>query len=344
MVKTGQKRVLWDGGYIRQGKKGPVYVIERWVGGIHFHVSTRCRTSGAAHEQLKRFEGDPINYRPSGEGTYRLLITHELATEFREWLINVKKDSAEWGFRCQRILIDWAEDFGGRDLRRVSLADIETALDRRVGGRRHRIQALKSFCTWLRRRKALLTSKDDPTLDLAAPQSPAATVSKAVDEKRINAVLPYLPPDTQDVLLLLMGTGAHIMEVKRFATGGRMEKETSAKATLFMVHKSKREKPFPLRGRAYVQAAERIKVRGRIPAYDTMNLDMGKACEMAGVKRFTMGVMRHSFTTNAFKAGHTMAEVGDAVHHASTRTTKAHYVVAVPPHPVTPLRVLAGGR
>lgn len=344
-VKDGQKRTTWDGGYVRHGKKGPVYVIERWVDGFHFHVSTRCRTSGAAHEQLKRFEADPVQYRPSGDGAQRLLITAQLVADYREWMRLVKKNSDSWAFTCERMLIEWAEDFGGRDLRRVTLhQDIEPALERRGTSRKHRIEALKAFCKWLRRRKGLLTAKDDPTLDLPVPPSEPGSVSRAVPEERISAILPYLPETAQDVLLVQMGSGAHISEIRRFATSGRMAKEGKTKAILYMVHKTKREKPFPLKGRVYVEAAERIKARGSIPADWTLNTDATKACEMAGVERFTFGVIRHSFATNAFKRGATMGQVGDALHHSSAKTTKNHYVIGMPPKPVTPLRVVAGGK
>lgn len=338
------QRQLWDGGYVRHGKKGPTYVIERWVGGIHFHISTRCRTSGAAHAQLKRFEEDPINYRPSGEGSHRLPITAALVAEYREWMISVKRNSRPWSLTCERLLIEWAEDFGGRDLRSIRLPELETLLDKRVSSRKHRIEALKAFCKWLRRRKGLLGIAQDPTVDLPVPQSEESLKSKAVPEKNVSAVLPYLPEDARDVLIVLMGTGAHISEIRRFAKEGELAVQSATRAIMYMVHKTKRLRPFPLRGRVYVEAAKRIKDRGRIPAYWTLNTDMTAACDGAEVERFTMGVVRHSFLTNAFKRGATMAEAGDAVHHATPKTTKRHYVIGVPPAPVPPLRVLKGGR
>lgn len=344
MADGGQKRTTWDGGYLRKGKKGPTYVIERWVGGIHFHISTRCRTSGAAHAQLRRFEADPINYRPSGEGGDRLVITAELTLEYREWMTKVKGNSPEWASTCERLLIEWTEDFAGRDLRSVKLPELETILDRRQVSRKHRIEALKAFCKWLRRRKGLLTAAQDPTADLPVPQAQESSKSRAVPEERISAVLPYLPADARDVLIVLMGSGAHISEVRRFAQGGEFVKQSKTRAIMYMVHKSKRLRPFPLRGRVYVEAAERVRKAGKIPANWTMNADMTTACEAARVERFTLGVLRHSFATNAFKRGATMNQVGDALHHATPATTKKHYVVGMPPEPVHSLRVLNGGR
>lgn len=292
---------------------------------------------------MKRFEEDPINYRPSGEGSHRLPISAELVAEYREWMISVKRNSRRWSLTCERLLIEWAEDFAGRDLRSVKLHELESLLDKRVSSRKHRIEALKAFCKWLRRRKGLLTIGQDPTVDLPVPQSDESLKSKAIPEKDVSAVLRYLPEDARDVLIVLMGTGAHMSEIARFAQEGEFIVTSPTKATMFMMHKRKRIRPFPLRGRVYVEAAKRVKARGRIPAYDTLNIDMRAACAAAGVPRFTMGVIRHSFLTNAFKRGATMAEAGDAVHHSTPKTTKGHYVIGIEPKPVPPLRVLPGG-
>lgn len=345
MVKSSQWRSKWDGGYIRHGKKGPIYVIEKWVGGIYFHVSTRCRSSTAAEAQYKRFQANPSAYRPSGEGVRRLVITVELVDEYRDWQIGVKGNSREWAFGCARMLGEWADDVGGKDLRHLTVhGDLEPALEKRGTSRKHRIEALKAFCKWLRRRKGLLTAAEDPTVDLPVPPSPESDKSRAVPEKRISAVLRYLPEDARDVLLVLMGSGAHISEVRRFATEGSFERESKSKANLRMKHKRKRNKLFPLKGRVYVDAAARVKKRGAIPANWTLNTDVTRACELAGVERFTFGVIRHSFATNAFKRGHTMGQVGDALHHSTPKTTRGHYVVEVAPTPVTPLRVVNGGK
>src|SRR5262245_36309832 len=57
MVKSERQR--WLGGYVRHGKSGPVFWLERWLDGVHFHVSTRRRTERAALRELERFEKDP---------------------------------------------------------------------------------------------------------------------------------------------------------------------------------------------------------------------------------------------------------------------------------------------
>lgn len=347
MGKDGQKRTSWDGGYIRWGKKGPVYVIEKWVSGIHFHVSTRCRSSGAAHEQWKRFQANPSAYRPSGDVVARLPITAELVLEYRDWMIAVKRNSRDWSYSCARFLADWRESFGSRDVRHVTLhGHIEPALAKWGTSRRHRIEALKAFCKWLRR-KGLMKASEDPTIDLQVPAAEPAQIrkQKAVDEKRVSAVLPYLPEDARDVLLVLMASGLHLSEVRRFAECGELVKSSKARATLIYIHKNKRKVPSEIRGRVHVEAAERIKLRGTTPARWTLNGDMRTACEKAGVERFSMGVMRHSFATNAFRKGATTNQVGDALHHASPETTRRHYIdMAVPPAAVPALRVVKGGR
>jgi integrase len=346
-VPNGQNRVKakWLGGYVRHGKKGPTYVIERWFNGERFHLSTKCRTERAALKALEAFESNPAGWRPTRQAAERLKLTDELLTEYRDWMISMKKTSKDWACTCNRMLIEWLEDLNGRDIRHVTIhGDLEPALDRRGTSRKHRIEALKAFCKWLRRRKGLLTAGQDPTVDLPVPPSQEAEQSRAIPEKRISAVLAYLPEDARDVLLVLMGSGAHISEVRRFATEGSFERVSKTQAIMRMMHKRRRNKLFPLKGRVYVEAAARVKERGAIPANWTLNEDVTKACELAGVERFTFGVIRHSFATNAFKKGHTLGQVGDALHHSNTKTTRGHYVVEVPPTPVTPLRVLSGGK
>jgi hypothetical protein len=61
----------WEGGYIRQDKRGrDVYVIRRKVRGRAYKVSTRCHTARSALEHLARFEADP-QLRPARAGALR---------------------------------------------------------------------------------------------------------------------------------------------------------------------------------------------------------------------------------------------------------------------------------
>lgn len=123
-------RHWWPGGFIRFGKKRPTYVIERWVGGVKFKVSTRASTLGAAMKHLDRFEADPDGYAPA-DGRVRLALTAELALQYRDYQVEQKKVSREWANNCGRFLADWADDLAGKDLAKLNLQqDVKPALAR----------------------------------------------------------------------------------------------------------------------------------------------------------------------------------------------------------------------
>src|SRR5258706_12104874 len=91
----------WDGGFIviseKTGRK--IFIIRRRVNGKQYEVSTRASTWKAALEQLKRFEGDPENYKPEGETRPDALYLSEgLTQEFMDWSRDVKKNSQTWRY------------------------------------------------------------------------------------------------------------------------------------------------------------------------------------------------------------------------------------------------------
>ena len=87
----------WMGGYVTTDSKGrDVFCIRKQIGGKRFDVSTRCHTERAALEQLKKFEADPLLYKPGGDPKLLpLLLDAELATEFLVWSRDVKRNSPE---------------------------------------------------------------------------------------------------------------------------------------------------------------------------------------------------------------------------------------------------------
>jgi integrase len=349
LVKSqdGSRRTTWDGGYIRHGKKRDIYVIERWVGGTKFHISTRCSTSGAAHEQLKRFEEDPVNYRPSGRAVRGVFLTAELVLEFKQWMVKVKKNSPEWSSQVARMLGQWIEDLGARDIKSLNIQrDLKPALDKRKTSRKHRIEAIKAFCGWLRTERGLLTMKDDPTLDLPVPQDDPAQHKKkrAVTAEAVSAVLPFLDSECRDILTLLAGTGWHISEVRRFATDGELIRNSKGGVVAKTRHKSKRMHPTLLQHEEHIKAATAILKRGTIPAPWTLSVSMREACTAAGVDQFRMGVMRHTVATHAVEEGAPIEEVSSFLGHKSKRTTERFYVdMNVPAKSVPVLQLVKKG-
>ncbi len=349
MTQTDKpKREIWkDGGYVRHGLRGPTYVIEKWVDGVHFHISTKKRTERLAYRELERFMEDPVAYRAKREGrAQRLIIRAELVTEYRDWMLNVKKTCRSWAFDCARYLADWSEDLGGIDMRHVSIAqDVEPALDKRKTNRKHRVEALKSFYGWCRKRKGLFKFAEDPTLDLPVPKDEQGR-GRDVSEEVINKVLPLLHEHVRDVMLVQMATGAHISEVRRFAKAGELLLDYMGwPAVIMTTHKTAGHVPLPpLQFPEHIEAAKRIKLRKRIPARHDLQIAMKAACTAAGVPQFRLGQMRHSYATNAGQQGAALKEISEALHHASSATTQRYRNRTVPPQPLPPLRVLPGGK
>jgi integrase len=342
----GQKkrapRRRWLGGYVSRGKRGPAYVIERVFHGEKFHISTKCRTERAALDELARFEADPFNYRPQAGASGMVMLTDELILAFREWMTTRREPAPagrEWAYNCARLLFDWMEDFGGKDLRRLSVSrDIEPALDERKTSRMHRVEALKSFCTWLRRTERLKRA-EDPTLDLPVPKSTASKREKVVEPERVRAVLPHLEQEPRDVLLLQSGTALHVSEVRRFAESGELlEGEIAGYVgRLVMRHKRGTSHVVGLLFPELLDAARRIKARGRIPRNDELAKAMKAACAAAGVTQFRNGNIRNSVLTWAHALGADMQRLADFAGHRSKSTTADFYVRSATPPAALPL-------
>lgn len=353
-------RTRWLGGYIRQGKSGPVYVIERWLDGAHFHVSTRRRTERAAQRELERFEGDPHGYQAIRSEDAPLQITADLVGKYRKYLREVKKDTPEWVSNVIRLLAHWSEDLGRADLRRLKTVELRDALETRRTSRRHRIEAIKGFCRWLREDRDQLAIHQDPTLALKVPQAEPAQQRRrrAVPMAYVALVLPHLPEATRDVLRLLTGTAWHVSEVRRFAQLGEVVRPVGGDplAVLVTPHKSGDLTRTPITTAEHLAAAERIRGRGRVPIRETLVGHMRAACDRvrqlqatAGVPEaqrmphWRLGVMRHSVLTHAVEQGATPAEAAEFANHRSVQTTKRFYLnAAVPTVRVPVLRLVPG--
>lgn len=349
------------GGYIRTGKNGrPTYVIDRWIGGVHFHVSTRCHTERAALKQLERFEANPQGYSPLDADEAPLTITSALLEDYRRFMREKKRNTVDWTGNVIRFLGDWAEDLAGKDLRRLSLArDVEPRLDERKTSRRHRIEALKGFCSWLRL-KEILTTADDATMALRVPQAEPAKNKRrrAVSLDLAELVLPKLPAVTADVLQLQSGTAWHISEVRRFASDGEIVRPISGAplAVLVTRHKSGDLTRTPVDDPEHLAAAERLRARGHIPIRETLVRHMKAACDAvreeqrkAGVPEeklmphWRLGVMRHSVLTHAVQQGATIEQASEFAHHRSKVTTARHYIDLAVPTVAVPVRSLKKG-
>lgn len=344
----------WAGGYVRRGKRGDAFIIERFINGRRYHVTTKCRTKDAALKELARFEADPDGYIPmEGVGSRQLEITSDLVLEFRDWMISAKRDTRAWAYDVARYLADWIEDLNGRDLRHVSMTDhLKPALARRVTSRKHRVEAIKSFCKWMRTEKGLLEFYEDPTVDLMVPKTVAAKLKrkKVISEAQLLAVLPHLPEESRDVLIVQVGTAWHLSEVRRFAEGGWIVREPYEGFIARLVTKHKSGEPIPtgLEFPEHLEAAERVRARGRLKSNKTLTVHLKAACTKAGVEQFRNGVMRHSVLTWGRQRGASIQSLSEFAGHRSEATTRNHYIdmaepaVRIPVLRIPTLRLVSG--
>lgn len=340
----------WPGGHIRRGKRGDVYVIERRVAGVHFHISTRAHTYTAAMKHLERFEADPSAYRPA-DNRVALALTPELVGEYRDWQIDVKECTSAWAHNCKRHLADWADDLAGKDLTKLDLQrDVKPALAKRKTSQPHRVIALKGFFRWLRKEKGLLKHQQDVTLDLSIPRRKAQKLSRPrnVTIERVRAIAAHLPAHVKDLVVLLMGTGWHLSEARRFVMAGELVEvnRDGVLAVLITKHKGGRLTRTPLRHVEHLEAAKRMKERKRFLDRNTLGYHMDRAAIAATaatgqkVETFGLGSMRHSVGTWAIEGGARMKDVAEFFDHRSQNTTADFYANAAVPTVSIPVHTL----
>ncbi len=315
----------WKGGYVRRDSKGrDVYVIERWVNGRKFHVSTRCHAERPAFAQLDRFEADPSAYRPDGAAV--VAITDELLEDFLDHLTEQRGASRKYAREMIRHLGDWSSDLKGKNLRTLQLSDVRAPLERRTN-RQHRIIALKGFCRWLRQDKGLLKTGEDITLEVPVPQGSPEKYQrrKVVEVERIAGAFGELIGAPRDFLLVMASTGMHVTELERFVRGvDGTELVDGSPAVLITRHKSGAATRIPLGIAEVVEAAKRLRAGRVVPR--KMNQQVKEACVRAKVKPFTLGVMRHTVATFAVEAGSPAELVSKFLGHRDKRTTERFYV------------------
>jgi integrase len=348
------KRRKWLGGYVREGKRGVMFVIERWLGNNHFHLSTRCRTERAALAELAKFEADPTGYRPGAKGELArklCIITPELIDEYERWQRDTRGTTTSHARDCARYLEQWMHAFAGRDIRRLDLhADIKAALDRwtiaakgdrenprrklsTTGARKSRIVALKGFTAWLRREKGFLKRGEDPTLDLQVPHAEPEKLRrrKAVPFAHVQKLLGVIREDCRDTLMVLANTGLHVSEVRRFAASGELfepsaeKQKQGARAMLAVKHKTGRLHVVALTTDEALDAAKRIRASGWAPSHSVVWFAMRAACEAAKVPAFNAGVLRHSVATWLHEAGVPLDVISEQLGHRDRRTTADFY-------------------
>ena len=340
-MALNRKGGKWPGGYVSVGDDGQqLFVIEKMLKGRRYHVSTGAHDWVQAGKQWERFSAAPDAYEPQQAGPTRpeepLYLTADLVLEYRKWMLSrINSTTTRHANEMAHRLADWTEDLAGVDLRRASLRDdLKPAVERRGTSRQHRIIAIKGLYAWLRREKGLLTSAQDPSLDLAVPQASPEKHHrrKAVPLKDVRATLAKLKGSYRDCLLLLASTGWHVSELERFVRDEEARVAPGAGAVLGVLqvrHKSGETTRTPVVDPDVLGAAKRLRKRGEVPR--KLNDAIYAACDKAKVTRFSPGVMRHSVATWAIEAGQSPEQVAEFLGHKSKSTTLKFYAdVAVP--------------
>lgn len=372
----GMAQRTWEGGYIDEDGRGrEVYYIQRMIRGHRYHVSTRCHTARAALTQLARFEADPAGYSPNGTTpSDPLPLDVKLVTAFLRWSREVRHNTRKWAGE-QRAALEWWRPFiSGRDLRGLSLTHvIIPALDgtleepKTTKSRAHKIATLKALYSWLRRERHLITSAEDPTLDLKVPQAQPSQrrMQKERSPEQVQRVVEELAPDRRRARLaaarkidieqvrhmtdyrphlrLASSTGWHVTELARFAVSGRIHAPTEHQAAdgtaavLEALHKN--GETFRTRvGQVGAAAAQELLDGGGF-SVERYAEAVAEAAEAAGVKGFR-GALRHSaLTWISEREGEEAAQ--KVARHKSPRTTKKHYTErAAPPNLLAKLELV----
>ena len=339
-------RGRWEGGRVWEDQDGRItYVIRKQVGGKRYEVSTRCSRIGAARDQLDRFQSDPEGYDPaSASNGEPVRLTADLVRMFVEWSQAPEREggkgnSRPWALQQKAYLAWWIEQLGTRDLRRLSLRDhIVPALDG-VPGRRHRMEVLKAFFSWLRRERHLVSRAEDATLDLQVParRPEQWTRPKAIPRKSYLRVLAALESDARDALRLLDETGWHVSELARFVRAGSLEPmppgRDDAAGVAVVPQRKSGEMQRTAVSKDALEAAQRLRAKGTFSVsrfYDAIK----RTCERLKVEAFTPGRFRHTLATRAVEAGADPAAVSAYLGHKSEATTRRFYAtLAVVPRP-----------
>lgn len=346
----------WPGGRIYLTADGTkLFEIRRMVDGRRYEVSTGCTTLRGAIKQLERFEADPDNYRPAGDpSTAPIYLDADpvdenmrpdpkgvprLVREFLRYSRDEKGNSKEWIGKQKANLSKWMPKLHGVDLRRATLRDHLLPAMENVPDRRLWVVTIKALFRYLRKHRHLITSAQDPTVDLTLPQAQPEQFrrSKVVPREHVDLVIEHLAAPWRDALALQAGTGWHTTEIVRFAANGTVEplprhavQEGVAGVVVCPLRKSGEPQLTRVSATA-LAAAIRLRKHGAI-SREWYDRAVRTAC--AAVKRpdgevgipvFTPGQMRHTVATWSVNQGADPAKVAAFLGHKSPRTTRRFY-------------------
>lgn len=361
----------WAGGRVREVDGRKVWVIERRIGsGQRKVVTLNVAGERDANAELALFLRDPNAYRTRRESaqvsTGAVRLDDETLKAFGAY---VAAEGLSEGYRTQileKYLAEWGEALGRRDLRTVSLGELQKHLDRWKTARHHRIVALKSLTSWLRE-TGRLRRAEDPTLDLKVPQArPEKSVrAKGYALSQVERVYAEIPSQLlRDTLCLRAKTGMHDTEIARIARGEavlkRLDDPSGIAGTITFSHlKAGKIHVVSVDAQTF-DAAARIQARGTPLSRNAAKISLDRAVKRLReaepnaerrkqIPNIHPSELRHSFATWARASGSVvrpteggvpLAEIAAVLGHTSARTTKVFYEGnEVPPMVTVPLRL-----
>jgi integrase len=312
-----------------------------------------------ANAELALFRRDPDRYLTKSEAAAKLrreIVRIDVASVAR-FLSYLSSEGRTKRYRenLRTYLSQWAEQLAGRDLREVSAQELKNVLRRWPTGKKNRIIAIKSFCSYLREEEATLPFSGDPTLALKVP---AARPERAIRKKgypmeHVQRLYRAMGDQSvRDVVVLLAKAGMHFTEVDRIARGEgevtQMSGNGEIAATVRFVHKSGRVHTQSLDAQA-LSAAQRLQVRGAAPVDSWCRKVVRRAARSTRCDIIRFGQLRHSFVAWArtygaevrpASGGVPLSAISAAMGHASMLTTSRFYdVTPVPPMIKIPIQL-----
>jgi site-specific recombinase XerD len=368
------RSLKWAGGYISvkkvAGKKRLVYFVYKKIRGRLYEVSTHCDNEVSGRKQWERFQEQPEAYEPTPkpdlmpEGPAPLLLDATLSRSYLEGCKRGRPDrdgnSEEYLRNKKRYIAWWAERLFGQDLRKLDTRTIlrslrvnQDPLGDYVTCYAHRIATIKHLYSWLtdiQHGAGVLEPAENPTVAIKVPQSRRAQATKlkvfsAEDFKRVFEILGqdrggrrigYAEGHSwrQDVLLVLVDTGWHFSEVRRFAQAGEFEPLPEGRARdgwvgLVVKHKNGGRHATEV-GPLVAEAAGRLRARGHVPKW-TLWASMRRISNRLGLKvAVTPGRFRHFVATYAKNKGAHQNAITTFEGHKSENTTLTYNLRAVP--------------
>lgn len=352
----------WAGGRTATDRHGrTVWLLERQVDRVRHRLRLRVDSEPAALAELALFDRDPAAYlKRDDEDRGRVTLDPDTVARYLRH-VAAEGRTPNYRKRLRLYLAHWVDALAGRDLRAVTLADLQAHLAAWDTARQHRIIALKAFTAYLREHTGTLLTANDPTLALRVPQArpEKARRAKGWTVDALEAVYREVEPqDVRDVLALRARTGLHETEVSRIAEGKAVLRALGVgeiAGTVRLDHKSGRIHTQSLDAQSFA-AALRLHALGRPVDNARHCREVRRAFGRVNARRqvalplHSLGELRHSFVTWARETGREvraegtgvpLALVSETIGHATTRTTSRFYDgTQVPPLIVLPLRLV----